>query len=71
MMVTYLRDDIRDDVKEVEDTRGRHARFIFLKRMYAHKLTTTEQTAGDNEHIMQHRAYTLRAYLTIYIHIMI
>lgn len=35
----------------------------FLERLYAQQLTVEEQVDSDDEKVMQHRAYELRAYL--------
>lgn len=64
MMMIYLGADLGDALKEIEDTWGCHARFRFLERMYAQYLTTAYQVDNDDdEQVMQHRAYTLRAYM--------
>ncbi|CAL5209205.1 unnamed protein product [Lathyrus oleraceus] len=63
MMVTYLGSDLGDSMKEVEDTLGCHDRFVFLDRLYNQQLTAVSQTTGDDERVMQHKAYSLRAYL--------
>lgn len=63
MMVEYLRYVSYDALKEIEDTYWCLARFGFLERMYALRMTVVEQTDGDDEKAMQHRAYALRTYL--------
>lgn len=45
----YLVVDLKDVLKEIEDTRGCHARFGFLERLYAHRLTMIEQVDGDDD----------------------
>lgn len=61
--MTYLGVDIEDSLKELEDTRGCHARFIFLKNLHIHHLDATMESDGDDARVMHHRAYALRSYL--------
>lgn len=63
MMMIYLGADLGDAMKKVEDTQRCHARFGFLGRMYARQLIMVEWTVGDNDQVMEHRSYTLKAYL--------
>lgn len=63
MMVAYLRVDPEDVLKALEDTRGCHARFAFLKKLYVHHLATTAEDDGDDAQVMHHRACALISYL--------
>lgn len=63
MMVNYLGIDPGDALQEIKTTRGCHARFRFLERLYIKQLHVAEKDVGDDEQVMQHRAYTLRAYM--------
>lgn len=51
MMVEYLGAKPHDVLKNIEDTQVFYARFGFLERLYAHKLTTIEH-ASDDEQVM-------------------
>lgn len=67
MMVTYSGTDLEDDLKELEDTKGCHARFPFLEKLYIHHLVVGVEIDGDYAHVMHHRAYALRSYLMYFV----
>lgn len=62
MMKTYLGVDSMDSIQKLEATRGCHARFRFRERFYAQQIHSDEQAAGDDEQVMQNRAYIVRGY---------
>lgn len=62
MMVDYL-GDLGDAMYELESIRGDHDKFQFLEIMYTQQLQAVEQSAGDDDQVMQYRAYALWAYL--------
>lgn len=59
----FLGADLGDSMKKIYDTQGYHAIFGVLERLYAHLLITIEEVDGDDEHVMEHRPYALRAYM--------
>ena len=48
-MVDYLEVDPKVVLTEMERTRGAHARFEFLKKVYTYELLREEQARGDEE----------------------
>lgn len=46
-----------------EKTKGCHARFEFLKKVYTNEILRAQEARGDDEHVGLHRAYAMRAYL--------
>ncbi|CAL5214714.1 unnamed protein product [Lathyrus oleraceus] len=71
MMVEYLRLDPEKAVEEVSRTRGAHARFEFLRNIYATKIQRAEQADGDAEQVAVHISHALRAYLLFLVDILI
>lgn len=63
VMLIYLRVDLGDTLKELEDTRGCHAKFGFFERLYAQQLSAAEHATGDDGQVIQHIAYTLITYM--------
>lgn len=63
IIVDYLGADLGDSLKKIYDTRGYHAIFGVLERLYAHLLIALEEVDGDDEHVMEHKPYALRAYM--------
>lgn len=63
LMVDYMRVDPEDAMRELEKTRGAHARFQFLKNVYIDEILIAEQARGDVEQVRLHRAYAMRAHL--------
>ncbi|XP_050895819.1 uncharacterized protein LOC127102495 [Lathyrus oleraceus] len=49
LMVDYLGVDLEAAMMELEKTRGDHARFEFLKKVYTYELLREEQARGDEE----------------------
>lgn len=50
-MVNYMEAKPDDDMKELEDTRGCHAKFIFLESQYTHHLVVIVQGEGDDKQL--------------------
>lgn len=63
MMVDYLGVDLQDAMREFGKTRGCHARFEFLKKVYTYEILRAEEAIGDDEQVGLHIAYAMRAYL--------
>lgn len=59
MMIDYLRVDPADVMEEMDRTRGDHARFEFLKKVYTYELQIAEQARGDDEQVGLHKAYVI------------
>lgn len=55
MIVTYLGANQEDDLKELEDTIGCHARFEFLEKLYLYNMVAAVEANGDDAQI--NRAY--------------
>lgn len=49
MMVEYLGVDLEKVTKDADRTRGVHARFEFLRSIYATEIQRAEQADGDAE----------------------
>lgn len=71
MMVEQLGVDPEDAVMEFEKTRGAHARFEFLKKVYTYDILRAKQARSDNEQVGLHRAYGMRVYLIYLVSTMI
>lgn len=56
MMVDYLGVDSEDAIREFEKTRGVHARFKFLEKVYTYEIIRVEEARGDNKKVGLHRA---------------
>lgn len=65
MMVTFLGSDWGDAQKEINDTRGCHARFSFLETLCRDHLEATLEEDGDDARVVYHRGCVLRAYLMV------
>lgn len=63
MMVTYLEVDLMDIMMQCERTRGAHAKFSLLEKIYGEKLELTENLDGDELQVTYHRECTLRCFL--------
>lgn len=50
-------------MREFEATRKAQARFRFLEKVYTNELLRAKHTTGDDEHVIQHITYAMRAYL--------
>lgn len=63
MMVDYLRVYPTDGMAEMDITRWDHARFKFLKKVYANELQRKQYAIGDDEQVGLRRTHAIRAYL--------
>lgn len=48
-MVNYLGVEPNDSLREFEATRGAHATFRFLEKVYTYELVRAEQATGDEK----------------------
>ncbi|CAL5209991.1 unnamed protein product [Lathyrus oleraceus] len=71
MMVDYRGVDPAYARTEMDRTRGTHARFEFLKKVYTYELQRVEHARGDDEQVRLHKAYVIRAYLLYLVGIVI
>lgn len=62
IMVTYLRDDLEDALKELEETRWCHTRFAFLENLYTYHPIAAVEADGDDALVMHHITCALRSY---------
>lgn len=51
--------------REIEDTRGCHARFSFLSKNYIKQLNAVVDVAGDEEPVSYHRVCALKTYFLV------
>lgn len=63
IMVIHLGVDSAKVVREASDTRGAHARFSFLEKLYKDHLEGVLNVEGDDVHVEYHRQCALRCYL--------
>lgn len=63
MMVNYLVADPRDAQQVMNDTRGCHAKFLFMERMFRYHLDATIEVDSYNALVAHHRVCALRPYL--------
>ena len=63
MMADYLGVDLEDAMRKFEKTKGCHARFEFLKKIYRDKILRVKEARGYNEQVGLYRVYAMRAYL--------
>ncbi|XP_050890136.1 uncharacterized protein LOC127095499 [Lathyrus oleraceus] len=63
MMVDYLRVDPKNAMMEFKKTIGAHARFEFLKMVYTNEILRADEARCNDEQVVLHRAYAMRAYL--------
>lgn len=54
-------------MKEVGRTMSSHARFEFLRRIYANEIQREEHDDGDVEQMSVHKSHALRAYLLFWL----
>lgn len=47
----------------MDRTKGDHARFEYLKKVYTYELQRAHRATSDDEQVRLHKAYALRAYL--------
>lgn len=65
MMVTYLRDDMDKYQHEIDNTRGCHARFSFLVKVYEDHLDAAVDAVSDGPRFSYHKACAPRSYFMI------
>lgn len=63
MMVDHLRDNSEEAKDELDRTRGAHAMFEYLMKIYETEILRAEQPASDYEQVGLHIAHAIRAYL--------
>ncbi|XP_050878283.1 protein MAINTENANCE OF MERISTEMS-like [Lathyrus oleraceus] len=63
LMVDYVGVDTEVVMSEMERTKGAHARFEFLKKVYTYELLRAQHARGDNEQVGLHKVYAIIAYL--------
>ena len=63
LMVTLLGTDHSKVSDEAAHTRGSHARFDFLEKLYNDHVKGGTYVDGDNVHVEYHRHYILKCYL--------
>lgn len=63
MIVEYLGTDPGEVMDELDKTRGAHARFVYLNKVYEDVLLTAQQDDGDDEQVVLYISHALRAYL--------
>lgn len=61
-MVTYLRVDLVDALKNLKDTKRAHAKFAFLDNMYKHHMDVIVEDDSDDAHARYHTTCALRSY---------
>lgn len=71
LKIDYLGVDLEDAMRELEKTRGPHARFEFLKKLYTYELFREKQAKGDVEKVGIHKVYAMRPYLLYLLHTVI
>ncbi|CAL5198199.1 unnamed protein product [Lathyrus oleraceus] len=49
MMIDYLGDDPGEEMDELDRTRGVHARFEYIKKIYETEILRAENVADDDE----------------------
>ncbi|CAL5208185.1 unnamed protein product [Lathyrus oleraceus] len=62
MMLEYRGADPGEVMDELDKTRGTHARFVYLEKVYEDVLLSAQQ-ADDDEKVALHKSHVLRAYL--------
>lgn len=65
MMVTYLGADPNKFQQKINDTKGCHARFLFLVKLYKEHLAAVKDVAGDDARVACHKAYALMSYFMV------
>ena len=50
-------------MKELGKTNGAHAKFVYLKKVYEDAILSAQHVDGDDEQVVIHIPYALRAYL--------
>lgn len=71
MIVIYLGVDPGDSQKEKYDTRGCHAKFVFLEMLYKDHLIAAKEEDGDYARVMYHRGCACIPYLIYFVGISI
>lgn len=63
MMVEYLGADPGEAINELDKTKGAHARFVYLEKVYEDALLSEQRVDGDDKQVVLRRSHALRVYL--------
>lgn len=63
MIVTYLRFDLSEAQKEIDDTIICYGKFSFKETLYIEHLVATVEDDGDDAQVVYHRGCAFQAYL--------